>query len=181
VGIFASGSTVEVDATTVVDTLRESAARPLGYGLAVQGSLKRNEPAQLRVTRSRVERSTVLGVAAVDAELVAEGVWIGDTRPAADGDVGDGILVWSNFDPTKATVRGARIAKSARAGLSTFGATVDLEATVFDCNRIALDGERVGDRDFALRDLGGSTCGCGAPRGPCAVVTSNLLPPPRAQ
>jgi hypothetical protein len=97
----------------------------------------------MRVTRSRIERSTVLGAAAVDAHLALDGVSIEDTRPASDGDVGDGVLVWSNRAEGTATIRSTLVDKSARAGISSFAGAIDLRDSVILCSRIAIDGEMV--------------------------------------
>ena len=77
------------------------------------------------------------------------------------------------------TLAASRIEASARAGLSSFGAAVDIGATSFECSPIALDGEEQLGVPFALQDLGENDCGCSGAAATCKVLSSALQPPKR--
>lgn len=179
-GVVLSGAEVTMDAVTISDVLRESAARPVGYGVSEQSVPKPYVASKLTMTRSRVAQATGVGVTVIDSEATLEAVLVEATRPT-DG-VADGLLVWSNAAQASARLRGVRIAHCDRAGIATFAASVELSGSRLYCNRIALDGETVGDIAPKLLDQGQNGCGCEpSPLGPCSVVSSNLSPPPRPQ
>jgi hypothetical protein len=176
-GISAIGSDVDVEAVTVIGTKPESVGRPLGYGLLAQGSLEPYRPAAVRAARSRVAGAHAIGAAALDGHLELDGVWIDGTRAAAEGEVGDGVLVWSYKGNGTALIRRALIERSARVGIANFSGSIDLGDSILACNRIPVDGERFEEKSFTVRDSGGNVCGCGE-KASCAVTSSNLKPPP---
>jgi hypothetical protein len=181
-GVVLAGAEVTVDAVTISDVLRESAARSVGYGVSEQSAPKPYVPSVLTMTRSRVSQATGVGVTVIDSEATFEAVLVEATRPTDDQGVADGLLVWSNLAPASAHLRGAEIARCGRAGIAAFAASVEVSGSRLLCNRIALDGETVGDAAPKLLDQGQNGCGCDpGPLGPCSAVSSNLAPPPRAQ
>lgn len=66
---------------------------------------------------------------------------------------------------------------SARAGISSFGAAVEIGSTTLECNSIHLDGEQYRGNDFSFDDLGGNACGCAGAPVVCQVLSSGLAPP----
>ena len=82
--------------------------------------------------------------------------------------------------PASATIVGTRVESSARAALSSFGASITFGANVFDCNGFDLEGEEFGGASFAFDHTGGNVCGCtsdAAIAGECQVQSAGLEPP----
>jgi hypothetical protein len=103
---------------------------------------------------------------------------IQDTAPAEfNGLFGDGIALLSQSAQSTAVLRNSLVARSARAGLDTFGATAVISAMTFECNLIDLDGEPYAGYAFQLDDQGGNYCGCNGSTISCQLSFSNLQPP----
>ncbi len=95
----------------------------------------------------------------------------------ADGLFGDGVVVLSDRSPASAHVGNCAVQGSARAGLATFGAPVTLGESLFDCNRIHLNGETHEGAAFSFDDLGGNACECMGETLACKVQSAILEPP----
>ena len=93
--------------------------------------------------------------------------------PRGDGLVGDAISIAGTGN---VVVDGVLMTNAVRAGLSCFGAAVELRDNEFRCNAIDLNGETWGGTPFALDYLGGNACGCGD-SWTCKVQSSSLSPP----
>jgi hypothetical protein len=119
-------------------------------------------------------------VTVVSATASIQGTAVRDsTSSMLDASFGDGVAVASADaqGPARLLVGAALITGSQRAGLTVFGASVELSGTRLDCNVIHLDGELNAGLSFDLRDLGGNHCGCGAEPAECRVASSSLAPP----
>jgi hypothetical protein len=92
---------------------------------------------------------------------------------------GDGVSV-SVSDPTfPGWVRLERCAVEAseRAGAASFGATLSVSQTHFDCNDIDLTGQSVAALDFTFEDLGGNVCSCAGEDRACQLASATLEAP----
>ena len=77
----------------------------------------------------------------------------------------------------RGTITGTGIQRSARSGVSVFGADLGIGATIIDCNTIDLDGEMLERAPFTVTELLPIACGCGEDVGPCKVLSASLEAP----
>jgi len=177
VGVFIHGSDAVIEKTIVRDTLPPPRDRTRGRGIQIQDGVMTVARSMVALRSSVVERNVGFGVAVFASDATFENVVVQDTASLPGGSDGDGISVVSGNTPGLAHLQGCRIARSSRAGLAIFGATVELGSSQFDCNPIHLDGETFLEVPFALTDLGDNICGCGSDRVTCKVISSNLTAP----
>lgn len=94
---------------------------------------------------------------------------------------GDGVALLSvldlSYEVATASMRRCVVANSQRAGVATFGGTIELADTRLECNTLDLDGEQFQGGGFLFTDLGGNRCGCAGEHHECQVVTTLLQPP----
>jgi hypothetical protein len=126
---------------------------------------------------SRIDQSVEYGLVVIGSDAIVEDSMISNSAATPDGLFGDGIGVLAETAETKAELHRTMVTESARAGLSSFGADVSLEALSLICNDIALDGEPHLGQDFVFVDLGDNLCGCPAATDTCKVVSTGLTPP----
>ncbi len=112
---------------------------------------------------SQIENNTILGTSPLQGDIL-----------------GDGISLWSSGSgqqQMQAFVADNLIQSSERAGISVFGATVDLLDNNIFCS--AFDMVRAEYAGFVdvVNDLGGNQCGCGMLE-ICAAVGGEPTPPP---
>jgi hypothetical protein len=236
-GIFAAGSDLTIEATTIRDTLPEQATQRFGRCLSVQDDDTTGQPARLTMRESLVERCHDVGMTVAGGAMIVESILVRDVQPIADdqkrgrginvqpsvtgsprgtgvirwsvverahemgilvvdsdavidvsrfsetrarpldGAFGDGIAVMNQGVGSAAAISGCRVEDSARAGISSFAASIQLAATDLGCNPIHLAGEPFGGRDYAFQDEGANSCGCLDEQISCRVLTENLAPP----
>jgi hypothetical protein len=177
IGVFIAGAEVTIENTAVRDTLPEAARAIGGRGIVLQEGLL-GEAAKATLRRSVVERSHDAGFIVVGASLEVAGLRVLDTAVrASDGAFGDGVAILSGLNAASAKLSDVLVARSARAGISSFGASVALERITLECNPISLDGESYGGHDYAFEDLGDHSCGCDGIAEECTVLSSSLAPP----
>ena len=97
------------------------------------------------------------------------------TKARIDGTFGDAVVAW---DDSSVIMVDNHTHDTARAAVSNFGAYVSLESNQFLCQGFDLQGEPYSGDDFTFDDFGDNWCGCGAPQGPCQVISSQVGPPP---
>jgi hypothetical protein len=169
-GIVAAGAVASIERTTVRTTGVEPLDGSGGVGIALQQIGM--SPALVR--SSFVDDSEGVGLLVVDGNAVLESTAVDRSGVALET---DGIAVVGIERPSGAAVSWSRVARSARAGISSFGAAVSIAADALECNAIHLDGERFQDRDFLFEDLAGNACGCDGAATPCKVFSTDLEPP----
>jgi hypothetical protein len=176
VGIHIAGSSVSAERVVVRNTQASSVSKIGGRGINAQpdGGI----PTNLSLKACVVEQSLEGGIVVIASNATLESLLVRDTAPrASDGRLGDGIAVISEGGAAKATVTRSRIANSARAGITSFGAAFALGASTMECNQIQLNGEMFQTFSAAFTNLGANTCGCMGATSPCAVLSSSLEPP----
>ena len=183
VGIFAQGSDVTLSDVVVRDVAPR--ADGIGRGIDIENELEVRD-GSLVGRRILVERTTDAGILVRNSIADLASVTVLDVVSAGER-FGDGIQVIS--DPggarAQATIVGASIARSARAGLVNFGADIAISGSTLDCNPISLNGQVVNGREFSFVDGGDNMCGCGlseevAPDdAQCTVSGTTLTPPTR--
>jgi hypothetical protein len=124
----------------------------------------------------------VAGVTAVVTDLTIDRSVIVDTAAAvSDGRFGDGVVIHSWFDLDARAVRGRAeirdsfVARSARAGVSSFAGDLVLARSALRCNLLDFDVEPVEDLPFSIVDAGDSACGCDVSVG-CHAQSTGLEP-----
>lgn len=182
-GLTVVNSTIELTGTVVrlaPGGLDQEQA--LGCGMLVAGQ------APLRATMMAhgclIEDNRHTGLVAGGTDATLDSVIVRNTSATPAGSYGDGIaamvgeLSSSSLLDTVVTVTESRIESNARAGLSSFGASLDVGSTAFECNRIDIDGEEgLQGQPFAFDDLGANTCACDGTERECQLVTTGLEPP----
>lgn len=150
--------------------------RSLGYGVLAQRS-------SVGLRSSRVEDNRVSAVFLLESQGELDQVSLEATTPdPAFGGGGDGLTIQStSAAPAGASVGRSRITQSARAGISSFGATVQLSEVELRCNAIDLNGESeygsVVSQPFSFVELGEVDCGCEGAEQACLVQSAKLAPP----
>jgi hypothetical protein len=153
-----------------------AAAGAHGAGVVVQPSPDSGARALAAVRASTIERARGVGLLVLASDAQVDDTEITDTGPrTSDGAMGDGVAAVSASAgaPTLAIARG-RIEKSARAGISTFGAAVSLDEAQLVCN--AIDLATAAGSGGSFMGVEGSSCGCEA-MATCAVTERALDPP----
>jgi hypothetical protein len=181
-GVYVSGSDAWLEGTLVRDT--QPSGRGFGRGIEVQANKSAAERASALVRGCLVESSYEAGVAVIGSDAVAEGVLVRDTRANAQGQFGDGFVVYAPvLDGVTAPVDAAgtftycRADRSDRAGLSSFGGDVTLANLELACQAFDIDGEAHAGKDPRFENRGGLSCGCPDPTGECRVVSAGLAAP----
>lgn len=141
----------------------------LGYGVAVLDST------DLLFDGSRVENILVGGILGFSSQFAVRSTLVRSTA-SSSGLFGDGIGVQTSSAHSSLSVEWSRIEASARAGIVSFGADVQLTGVALECNLIALGGEAQ-PAPFSFENLGGNTCGCNGETDECKVLSSALAPP----
>ena len=180
IGMFLVGSDASIEASVVRDTLAQAADQRFGRGIETGGVLIGDEAFRgtLSVRSSLMAQNRDVAIFAADSEVTLTATRIDGTLPKDDdGARGDGLAAFGGDVMTTIRVESAWIEQSARAGISCFGANIEVTATRLECNAIHLDGEVLFDTPFQIVDHGQNRCGCGGVEEPCTVKTTSLEPP----
>lgn len=178
-GIFAMGSEAHITGVIVRDTQPRGSDQRAGRGINIQDDPGSGIRSNAEVRGSLVVNSRDGGIVLVDSDAVVDATIVRATEAQlSDGAFGDGVLVAveTGADTLMVLTR-SQIERSARAGVAAFGATIDMGATLVDCNAIDLNGESFQGRDFQFSDAGGNRCGCEAVRRDCTALSSGLNAP----
>jgi len=181
-GVLLSSSTGTVE-DVVVRRTEPSVGEGFGRGIVAQScgvgvNCDVPSPTWLELRRSLVEDNHELGVALLDATGIVEDVIIRGTAPSvADGAFGDGITAFSVDGSASVDVARSQIVDSARAGLSSFGASISLQDSAIRCAAFALTGQDVDSFAFSFEDRGGNLCGCPEAVESCKLAEPMLEPP----
>lgn len=179
IGLFGSGSDVELESVRISDTLPNEVAGWAGLGLTVQASeTAAADRSTLRMRSSLVERSVEGGVFVVGSDAMLEQCIVRDTAArTSNGTYGDGVAAVAFPQAANVTIQGCRVEGSARAGITNFGSSVALGTTVLECNLIPLHAEPFGGNNHSFMDLQGNSCGCAGESNICKLSTTSLAPP----
>jgi len=176
VGIFVGGSDATIEQSVVRGTQTNDAGI-YGRGILVQVDPPSGQRAIASLTGCLVEDNHETGIAVVASDATIEATLVRGTLANGTGHLGDGIALVSETGPASATIVGTRIESSARAALSSFGASVTFGANVFDCNGFDLEGEEFEGAAFAFDHTGGNVCGCADASAECRVQSAGLEAP----
>jgi hypothetical protein len=182
-GMRVSNADATIEGVLVRGTLPRETDGHGGSGMSIHLSCVAEicnpaSPATAFVRGSVVEENHDLGVVVLGSEATLVGLHVRSTlaRPVDDF-FGDGVSVASIAAPASATVTGSRVEASARAGLSNFGASVALGASVLTCNAFDLTGDNYREQPFHFENIGDNACGCPDPVATCKAQSVGLEPP----
>ncbi len=178
-GIFLASSELTLESTIVRGTQPNAFDQTSGRGVDVQYDATTLEPAAATLRGCVVTGNYDVGVFVASSSATIDRTLVSETAPIArDGTFGDGVLVVGWQRDAAATITSSRVATSARAGISNFGASITLTSTSLECNAIDLDGEAFGAAPYAY-DLGGGgdVCGCAPASQHCQVLSTMLTAP----
>jgi hypothetical protein len=172
-------SVVGSDATITSSIVRTTSPRADGSaGGGVYFGSEKDERTNATFRSSLVADCYDVGIDLWSSDLVFDAVLVHNIQArASDGLYGDGLVVYSTAYPATATVTASRIEKSARAGVSNFGASLTMGSTTLDCDAIALDGETSSAGSPSFVDDGANACGCSGASSVCQVLSNGLAPP----
>jgi hypothetical protein len=189
IGLSIKGADVTVEATVVRGTLPDATQQATGRGINIQpvcdaATCDPATRANVTIRGSVVAQNHDIGIFIGGSDVIMDATVVRDTWPrAADGNFGDGVVVMSAYvldgepPPASATLTNMAIARSARAGLSSFGGDLSLAGTAITCAAFGLDGEVIDGDDFVIEDRGNNACGCPNADGQCTAVSAGLAPP----
>lgn len=169
------GARAEVEHCRIAGTASDTQQR--ARGVHVQHEEERGIPGHLVLLGVLVEGNAEFGVAVFSATAELLGTVVRDTTARRDALYGDGVALLGGYNPAAATVADSKVERSARAGISAFGADVVLLRSLLACHAFDLSGDAANGRDFHFEDGGGNHCGCPDPTGGCQVISSGLEPP----
>jgi hypothetical protein len=176
IGVHISGAQASIEASEVRDML-PNADGLLGRGVNVQPSSFTEATSTLVMNGSLVQDSQEIGIAIRDTVASLDNCVVEGTRATPDELFGDGLLALSDMQLAHVTLTGVHVIDSARAAVSSFGATISLSGSSFVCQRFDFNGEPYFDFDHAFENLGGNLCGCPSADKTCKLVSAGLEPP----
>ncbi len=183
-GITSYSADLTVEECTIRDGTGPGKDAPqVSFGILVASS---GAPRSALVRSTIVSRMLNAGVFVAGSNMLLDSCLVSKTLPREDGLFGDGISVYPGTTPAPfdglLRVTGSASLGNARAGVAIFATSVRLEGSVLRCNAFELDATRsfygaAGklERDFALEDGEGNTCGC-EKAAACKVQSSGLEP-----
>jgi hypothetical protein len=182
IGVLVMDSDATIDATLVSSS--QVGGPPPRSGIVVQVScspetqtcdFSKRSTATIHATS--IERRTETGILVIASDATITDTVVTDAGANAAGLLGDGIAVVAFGGPASAVIEGALVERSARAGISAFGAEVTLLGCAIECSAFDLDAEMLDGAAAVLHDEGQNRCGCSGGTSACAASSSMLEPP----
>ncbi|MDI3289017.1 right-handed parallel beta-helix repeat-containing protein [Polyangium sp. 15x6] len=183
-GIFVSESDVQIEATVVRET-RPDPDGTFGRGIQVQMHPSIGQRANAGVIGSLIEKNYEAGVFVVNSEAKIESTLVRGTMPNDYGEYGDGIVAISDVDnvskwaalPPSVGITRTRLDSNARAGIASFGGSIQLVSSVLTCHKFDLNGEDQAGYTWSFDGSRDNSCGCPEPTGKCGAKSAGLAPP----
>jgi len=180
VGVAVIGADVLMESVEVRDVQPRPLDGQAGRGAIVQQAIGTSLPATATFRRCLFAELHEVGISAGAATVTIEASIVRDIAPRpVDGKLGDAIsgFYLPDHDPTLMFVDRAVVAGAARAGISIFGASLELRGSWLDCNLIHLNVEPFQGRESAITDAGDNHCGCAEETVDCKSLSATLEPP----
>ncbi len=183
-GIYVTSSDATID-SCLIRQVEPMPSGESGHGIHVVRPQDSDLLASATIRRSVVKDAHEVGIAVIAASGELQDTVVRGTRAQPEsGYFGDGILASSTVywpsgevDLSEVTVTGCLIEASARAGLSSFSASITVRSSLLDCNPIDMNGELLFEAPFNYVDGGGNRCGCGLDERLCQAMSAGLAPP----
>lgn len=179
VGIVVLGSDASLANVVVSGTLPRPGDLLFGRGIDVHADALSGQRSTVSARSLLVEQNRDVGFFISDSDVTLEWSVVADTSArAADGLYGDGVAALSVNEPGAVLIVSAStVARSSRAGLSSFGAACGIGSSVLDCNGLHLVAELHEGAAATIDNLGDVRCGCGEQEEACKVLSASLAPP----
>jgi hypothetical protein len=174
-GLFIEGSQVTIDASVVRATAKTAGVAGRAMNLQPFGTTA--VPSEAKLTRSLIELNFETGVFVAGSHASIETCLIRDTQPNDYASLENGVSVIHYGGDGSVDISATRIERSARAGVSAFGARASVSRSALTCQAVDLNRELQFGHEPTLEDLGGNLCGCPEPNAPCKALSANLEPP----
>jgi len=133
-GVFVSGSSAELEAVVVRDTLPRASDQQLGRGIAIQDSWSTGARSSAVLRNCLIERNREVGVFVDGSDVELEGVVVRDTSPqASDQTAGRGISIHNDRNTgarSSAVVRASLVEQNHEIGIFVRGSDAELEGAV---------------------------------------------------
>jgi hypothetical protein len=178
-GVMVAGSDALVESVYLADILPRVSDGFRGRGINVQWGTDEQVRGYATVRWSVLERTRETGLVIIGSDATVEATGIFATAPReADGTFGDGVAVLrTDTEPASVSLVDSRIESSARAGIASFGASVEVSSSRLECNAIDLDAEPLDGVPASFLDSGDVSCGCEGQERTCSVTSASLAPP----
>jgi hypothetical protein len=187
-GVDVFGSELTLESSVIRDT-RARADGQFGTGLGVSVDVATKTGSKATVQSTLIEGNGDVGVGVFGSEVTVDASVVRGTRASdVDGKFGDGLgaFAWpltDDFSPASLTVTHSIVRDNARAGLSTFGARLDVSSSIVQCNLFDIDYEKItvqpsGTKVGSVEDLNispSNVCGCESPT-LCKALSNDLEP-----
>ena len=177
VGVLIGASVAVLDGLLVRDVVGDARALN-GAGIVAQLNLQTLERANVAMRFSRVDGTRLAGILVTGSDATVQATRVTATATQlADDKYGDGVCVIAHLAAASALLQGVHVDASTRAGITSFGAAVEVHDAVLDCNAIDLDAETYDAVAPMFIDGGGNHCGCGEQAAECQVSAVSLEAP----
>jgi hypothetical protein len=173
IGAFVYAAELALEGVAIAGTVATSAAA--GMGLQAEPDFQNGTLPIVTLDACALTDQRAFGVAVLAGALSLDATLVRSTTAGAQTEFGDGIGT-AAYLPTHTTIRSSQIESNQRAGLSIFGAAVDVATTAFVCNSFDIDVEVFAGNTGSVVDQGGNTCGCNEPA-TCKAVSAQITPP----
>ena len=176
--VVVAGSTALLESVLVRDTLSQAAGQTYGRGVTVQFQSDVDQRSSATLRGCVLADSRDIGLAVVSSDVVVEHTVVRDTLPnLAFGAFGDGVIAMSEYaGPASVSLMQSLVSGSARAGLASFGASMQLQQSELRCNTIQLTAQEYQAAPYQFDDHGGNHCGCGEVQEGCTLIAADLEP-----
>jgi hypothetical protein len=175
VGLLIAGSRATIEANIVRDTM-PNAYGVSGLGISVQDAVLADNPSTATIQGTVLESNHEAGLLIVGSDAIISATAIRATKPNAWNQYGDGISIASRSWPATAVITGVDVGGSARASVSSFGATLELHSSAIGCGQYDITTRPLIDYTDEVHDLE-NVCGCPVPNGACRVSEIRLEAP----
>ncbi|MBW2525025.1 MAG: hypothetical protein JRI23_12655, partial [Deltaproteobacteria bacterium] len=178
IGISVTASQAELEGVLVEGTRAGGPADAYAAGILVEIDEPSLTRAAAEVRHGIVREHATASVLTLGSDLLFEHNLVESTKgQPVTGLFGDGLLAMATVDVPYVTVRASLIVDTSRAGVASFGGSVDLGGTTIDCADIDIAVSELGGVTPMVTDLGANRCGCGATEVECRALSTGLEPP----
>jgi hypothetical protein len=181
VGVVVGGATFSMSGSVIRGVIGDATRATTPHGVSIE-ALSTGERSTATISGSLIENVSGVGVGVYRCDAsVINTVIQGIDAGRFDGLFGDATCALGS---AHLTVEKSVLSRNQRAGLSAFGAVVDVSDVLFSCNIINLDqeayeGEVPGSSKVSatLTNLGGNACMCDVTASICRAESQDLSPP----
>jgi len=172
-GSFAAGSELHLQDSRIGETIPGELES--GRGINLQPATFGSGGSVATLSHCLVSASEQFGIFVGESELTLDQSAVRDVVPAGELAFGDAVTAIGATGSV--AIVDSRLAHSARAGLSLFGASASMSGSVLSCHPIDIAVQDLGAQAADLTDGGSNTCGCDGEEHDCKAKSTDLEPP----